>query len=107
MVTKESTAGDNARPPKYDVVAMKDVMVPMRDRIRLAADIYLPAPMGDPFSVGTPIVRKFPALLERTPYDKSDPLWSSGKRVVAENTIFHDAAHPSHVVLPVIPKEPR
>lgn len=25
----------------------------------------------------------------------------------AENTIFHDAAHPSHVVLPVIPKEPR
>ena len=73
MVAKESTTGDNARPPKYDVVVMKDVMVPMRDRIRLAADIYLPAPMGDPFSVGTPIVRRFPALLERTPYDKSDP----------------------------------
>ena len=85
MVTKESTAGDNARPPKYDVVAMKDVMVPMRDRIRLAADIYLPAPLGDPFSVGTPIVRKFPALLERTPYDKSDPerVNASGKHYIS------------------------
>lgn len=37
----------------------RDVMVPMRDGVRLAADLYLP--------VG---LERVPALLERTPYDK-------------------------------------
>jgi putative CocE/NonD family hydrolase len=31
-----------------------------------------------------------------------EPLWASAAARVALNTIHHDAAHPSHVVLPVI-----
>src|SRR5579864_9828832 len=42
-----------------------DVMVPMRDGIRLATDIYRPAAAGKPSSLRLPI------LLHRTPYDKS------------------------------------
>lgn len=43
-----------------DLVVMRDVMVPMRDGVRLATDITLPAGHGP-----------FPTLLHRTPYDKS------------------------------------
>ncbi|RKU06615.1 hypothetical protein C6502_20320 [Candidatus Poribacteria bacterium] len=41
------------------------MMVPMRDGVRLATDIYLPALGGQPAS------GKFPVILERTPYDKA------------------------------------
>ena len=43
-----------------DIVILRDVMAPMRDGVRLAADIYLPGGAPGPFSV----------ILERTPYDK-------------------------------------
>jgi len=39
------------------------VMVPMRDGVRLATDVYLPSPQG-----------KWPAILIRTPYNKSHQL---------------------------------
>jgi len=45
------------------LIIEKDVMVCMRDGVRLATDIYLPDAEG-----------KFPLILIRTPYDKSDPL---------------------------------
>lgn len=32
-----------------------------------------------------------------------DPLWTERRRRPCENTVFHDAEHPSHVVLPIIP----
>lgn len=35
------------------------------------------------------------------------PLGTSDAMQVAEQQIFHDAAHPSHLILPVIPREPR
>ncbi len=50
-----------------DVAVHSNVMIPMRDGIRLAADIYLPAGTGD----ADP--GPFPVLLERTPYDKTGP----------------------------------
>ena len=50
----------------YDVVAKKDIMVPMRGGVRLATDLYLPARDGQP------LPGKFPAIFHRTPYDKSD-----------------------------------
>ena len=56
------------------------VMVPMRDNVRLATDLYLP---GD---------GKFPAILCRTPYDKSgekangDYYSSHGYAYVAQDT---------------------
>lgn len=49
----------------YDVVVQHDVMVPMRDGVRLAADLYLPARDGQ-VAPG-----RFPAIMERTPYDKT------------------------------------
>lgn len=42
-----------------DPTCLANAMVPMRDGIRLATDVYLPAGDGP-----------FPVLLERTPYDK-------------------------------------
>lgn len=46
-----------------DMTVMRDVMVPMRDGVHLATDIYLPVKKG---SVGS----AFPVILERTPYGK-------------------------------------
>jgi putative CocE/NonD family hydrolase len=51
---------------EYDVVVRKNVPVPMRDGVRLAADLYLPA-LG-----GEPVQGRFPAVMERTPYDKKN-----------------------------------
>ena len=52
--------------PEYSIVIANDVMVPMRDGVRLATDIYRPAQKGEP------VPDVFPALLCRTPYDKND-----------------------------------
>jgi uncharacterized protein len=48
----------------YEIKVIKDVMVPMRDNVNLATDIYLPA-RGDEIVPG-----KYPVILCRTPYDK-------------------------------------
>ena len=48
----------------YDVIVQRDVMVPMRDGVKLATDVYLPA-VGE-----KPVEGRFPALLMRTAYDK-------------------------------------
>ncbi len=50
---------------EYEVVQESDVMVVMRDGVRLAADIYFPARNGQRVS------QKFPTVMERTPYDKT------------------------------------
>jgi uncharacterized protein len=51
-----------------DFVVYRDVMVPMRDGVRLATDVYLPSRNGfaDPTA-------RFPIVLIRTPYDKLLP----------------------------------
>ena len=54
-----------AEPVAHDVVIHRNVMIPMRDGIRLATDIYRPAQGGQP--VQTPL----PVIFERTPYDKA------------------------------------
>lgn len=48
-----------------DVVVHRDVMISMRDGIRLATDIYRPAPGGAVHDQPLPVV------FERTPYDKA------------------------------------
>lgn len=50
--------------PPADVHVTRDVMVVMRDGVRLATDIYRPAQDGRPLDAPLPV------LLERTPYDK-------------------------------------
>jgi putative CocE/NonD family hydrolase len=49
---------------RYGVALSRDVMVPMRDGVRLATDIHRPA------LDGIPVPGKFPVILERTPYGK-------------------------------------
>ncbi len=51
--------------PHYQVVLSRDVMVAMRDGVKLATDIYRPAVNG------APVEGKFPTLLMRTPYNKT------------------------------------
>jgi putative CocE/NonD family hydrolase len=53
------------RTAEFGVSVEKNVMIPVRDGIRLAADIYRPARDGNP------LPGKFPVLLTRTPYDKT------------------------------------
>jgi putative CocE/NonD family hydrolase len=49
----------------YDVLMHEEnAMIPMRDGVRLAADIYRPAING------APVEKKFPVILQRTPYNK-------------------------------------
>jgi putative CocE/NonD family hydrolase len=52
-------------PENYGVGVVKDVMVPMRDGMKLATDIYYPA------KDGAPVTGKFPVLVSRTPYGKN------------------------------------
>jgi uncharacterized protein len=49
----------------YDVALTSDVMVSMRDGVRLSTDIYRPARNGKP------VPGRFPVILERTPYGKT------------------------------------
>ena len=62
--------GMDALPPLHHVddgiVLHRDVMITMRDGIRLAADIYRPA------IDGVPIAEPLPVILERTAYGKSE-----------------------------------
>ena len=51
--------------PEQGVLVARDVMVPMRDGVRLATDIYRPA-LG-----AEPVPGRFPVILQRTNYDKS------------------------------------
>jgi uncharacterized protein len=53
-----------ARETDYEVAVQTNVMVPMRDGVRLATDIYLPAEDGKRVDAELPVV------LERLPYNK-------------------------------------
>jgi putative CocE/NonD family hydrolase len=55
-----------AQESSQDVVTLKDVMVTMRDGIRLATDVYLPAQNGQA------LAGPFPVVMERTPYGKAE-----------------------------------
>ena len=71
-----ATDGPRGKPMSTDttvgIVFEADLIVPMRDGIGLAADVYRPAGGGP-----------FPVLLERTPYDKSAPSRSERTAAVA------------------------
>ncbi|MBD06936.1 MAG: hypothetical protein CME24_21625, partial [Gemmatimonadetes bacterium] len=52
---------------QYGVIAERNLMMPMRDGVRLATDLYFPA------SDGVRAEGQFPVILERTPYSKDAP----------------------------------
>jgi uncharacterized protein len=64
---------------EYDVVVERNVRVAMRDGVRLATDLYLPARDGAPAS------GRFPAIVERTPYDKHSPRFVAPARFFAQH----------------------
>ena len=64
---------------KYDVMVAKNLMVPMRDGVKLATDVYMPA------HDGMPVQGKFPVLVSRTPYGKEPgPGSANGARLFAQ-----------------------
>ncbi len=54
------------------VLSYRDVMIPMRDGVRLATDIYIPSADGS-----SPASDRFPVLVTRTPYGKGGMLVAS------------------------------
>ena len=54
----------------YSVFLDSDVLIPMRDDIRLATDIYHPAD-----SKGNRVDRAWPIILVRTSYNKNSSEW--------------------------------
>src|SRR5437868_4618340 len=54
-----------AADPVFEAALSSDVMVAMRDGVKLATDIYRPARNG------VPAPGRFPVILERTPYGKT------------------------------------
>ena len=64
--------------PRYKVITERNVLVPMADGTRLAIDIYRPDAPG-----------KFPALVERTPYDKT----KSSEIQVGAHTYFAERGY--------------
>lgn len=62
----------------YRIAETKNVMVPMRDGIKLATDLYRPAQSGQP------VDGKFPVILMRTPYNKE-----FGATVIANMFVPH------------------
>ena len=63
LIAAVVASGQQSAP--YSVEVVRNVMVPMRDGVRLATDLYLPAISGARAS------GRFPTLVSRTPYDKA------------------------------------
>ena len=58
-----------SEPADLQVEALRDVMVPMRDGVKLATDVYLPSQDGNR------VTGRFPAVVARSPYNK-DFTWA-------------------------------
>ena len=59
--------------PDYDFVLEENIMVPARDGVDLATDVYYPTARGS----DSPLPGKHPTLLHRTPYNKTEVEQSS------------------------------
>jgi hypothetical protein len=70
----------------HGVVVRRDVMVPLRDGVRLATDVYLPAQGTEP------LPGPFPVILERTPYGKSQDGTRHASAAVAHMLASHGYA---------------
>jgi putative CocE/NonD family hydrolase len=70
LFSLQALAQQNRPPAEANptVAVQKNVMIAMRDGVKLACDVYLPAKNG------VAIAGKFPTILSRTPYDK-DVIW--------------------------------
>jgi putative CocE/NonD family hydrolase len=69
VAANDQPTGSAQAPAGVTVAMTRDVMVPMRDGVRLATDIYFPAKNG------VALDGRRPVILERTPYRKSANLY--------------------------------
>jgi uncharacterized protein len=65
LVLASLRSASGAAPLPLETVVETDVMVAMRDGVKLATDIYRPGPAGKPGE------DRFPVLVSRTPYNKA------------------------------------
>jgi putative CocE/NonD family hydrolase len=79
----------------YGVERQADVMVPMRDGVSLATDVYLPA------RGGKELAGKWPTILSRTPYSKSRPQRDNAPKSLGEYAVIGEyfAGHGYAVVI--------
>ncbi|MEM9578405.1 MAG: CocE/NonD family hydrolase [Pseudomonadota bacterium] len=82
---------DRAEPAGNHAIVYRDVMIPMRDGVRLATDIYMPRG-----SDGATPDKPLPVILERTPYDKAGTSRSERSRDAPEPMSRVDCA--THLV---------
>lgn len=82
LLSTRALTGDK----QFDVDVRSDVMVPMRDGVRLATDVYLPARNG------RVVGERLPTILMRTPYNKVSSLTGSARYFTAHGyaTVFQD-----------------
>src|SRR5687767_2919667 len=73
-----------------DYTLLSDVMVTMRDGVRLATDVYIPVESAAP--AGT---RRFPVILERTPYNKTAPSRSERTPTMRQHDVEREQPRPS------------
>jgi predicted acyl esterase len=87
LVAARVAAAQDERPePRFAIDVTRDVMVPMRDGVRLATDVYRPRGVTD----------RLPVILIRLHY-VTETRW-----VTAANTVHEGGAFPSAVLLPVV-----
>ena len=72
---------------QFEVGVFKDVMVPMRDGVKLATDIYYPA------KDGALVAGKYPVLVSRTPYGKNPSPPPAGSMTPEEQLRRNPAAY--------------
>ena len=84
LATTRGLRAENESGP-HAVVVDRDVMVRMRDGVRLATDVYRPA------GTATPAL-KLPTILERTPYGKSQLTERHASIEVAKTLASHGYA---------------
>lgn len=59
----------------FEIVSRRNMMVPMRDGVKLATDIHLPAKNG------TAVEGRFPVVLSRTPYGKASSMAGCDQKI--------------------------
>ncbi len=77
VLSSYGNAQTDVRNPSYDVATAVNVMVPMRDGVKLATDVYMPA-HGGQLAPG-----RFPVLVSRTPYGKVGVTAPAGSNEIA------------------------
>ncbi len=73
----------------------QNLMVPMRDGVRLATD-------GKGHRIRLEVSSSNFPRFDVNP-NTGEPLGAHRRTMTAHNSIYHDDAHPSHVVLPIVP----